>query len=157
MSKSAEWFETFFDGLYGQALGSEALEGRAAEDAKTVRRLLKLRKGRCVLDVPCGMGRLTLPLARMGLVVTGVDLTAPYVRRARRRAKAEGLDIRFIRADMRDLPFEAEFDAAFNWFSSFGYFDDAGNLGAARGGVAAPQTRGRWRVGGVKKYPHRPR
>ena len=44
MKTKPQWYETFFDGLYGRVLGGEALEARAAADAKTIRRLLKLRK-----------------------------------------------------------------------------------------------------------------
>ena len=157
MRAKPQWYETFFDGLYGRVLGGEAMEARAAADAKTIRRLLKLRKGRRVLDCPCGLGRIALQLAKMGLAVTGADLTPSYVRSARRRAKADGLDIRFIRADMRNLPFDAEFDAVVNWFSSFGYFDDAGNLAAARAAFAALKPGGRFLVDVMNKSALLPR
>ena len=151
MSPSRPWYEEFFDGLYGKVLADDSYEMRAAEEAGLVRRLLALRKGQRVLDIPCGMGRLTIRLAAWGAVMTGVDLTASYVRRARRRARRAGLEIRFLQADMREIAFEAEFDAAFNWFSSFGYFSDRDNLACARRILRALKPGGRFLIEGINR------
>jgi SAM-dependent methyltransferase len=121
------WHEEFFEGLYGRVLAGQFDEADSLEQARLVRRLLRLRRGQRVLDIPCGQGRLTVPLAGMGLVMTGLDRTAGYIRRARRAARKAGVRVRFVCADMRTLDCDAEFDAAFNWFSSFGYFSDAEN------------------------------
>jgi SAM-dependent methyltransferase len=94
------------------------------------------------------MGRLTLPLAKMGLEMTGVDLTGSYVRRARRAAQKAGVTARFLRSDMRRIEFDSEFDAAFNWFTSIGYFSDEEDLDFCRrirrslrpGGLFAVET-----------------
>jgi SAM-dependent methyltransferase len=80
-----------------------------------------------VLDVPCGAGRLTRPLAARGCAITGVDISSESLSAAREDGPAGGGPIRFRRADMRDLPWEGEFDAAFCFGNSFGYLDDAGN------------------------------
>ena len=151
MSNSTKWYETFFDGLYSKVLAGQCDEGRTLQDARTIRRVLKLRKGRSVLDCPCGLGRIAFALARLGMAVTGADLTASYVSRARRRAKAEGLDIPFVRCDMRELPFKGRFDAVINWFTSFGYFDNAGNLAAARAAFDALQPGGRFLIETMNK------
>jgi ubiquinone/menaquinone biosynthesis C-methylase UbiE len=145
------WYETFFEGLYNEILGRGFHEDKAAAEARVVQRALGLRKGRCVLDVPCGMGRLSIPLAKMGLVVTGVDLTPLYIRQARRRARAEGLDIHFIQSDMRAIDFDGEFDAALNWFGSFGYFSAAGNLAFVKRVHRALKPGGRFLVEGINK------
>ena len=68
-------------------------EDRAPAETRLVRRLLRLRNGQSVLDLPCGQGRIAIELAKAGLAVTGVDLMASYVRRARRQAKAAGVTI----------------------------------------------------------------
>jgi len=146
MSKKTPWYETFFDGLYGKVLASQFNEDRAQAEAKLIKTLLKLRKGQRVLDCPCGVGRITIPLAKMGLKMTGVDLTASYIRRARRRAKKEGLDIPFLRCDMRDIDFDGEFHAVVNWFTGFGYFDEAGNLRAAKVALAALKPDGQFLI-----------
>ena len=146
MSKPDKWYETFFDGLYGEILAGRTDDPRTVQEAKTIKRLLKLRKGQRVLDCPCGLGRIAFQLAKLGLDVTGADLTASYIRRARRRAKAERLNIRFIRCDMRELPFNTEFHAVINWFTSFGYFDEPGNLATARTAFAALRPGGKFLI-----------
>lgn len=132
MTTSTPWYETFFEGLYGKVLAGDTHEDRAQAQAELIKKVLKLRKGQRVLDCPCGVGRITLALAKLGLRMTGVDLTASYVTKARRRAKRQGLAIPFARCDMREIDFDREFHAVINWFTSFGYFDDAGNLAAAK-------------------------
>ena len=62
--------------------------------------------GERILDVGCGDGVLTEDLVKAGATVVGVDLSEQLLAAAR----ARGLDVR--RADVRALPFEAEFDAA---------------------------------------------
>jgi SAM-dependent methyltransferase len=147
----AEWYDRFFDGLYARVLPRTWDEAATLEQARMVRRLLRLRKGQRVLDVPCGMGRLTIPLARTGLAMTGVDLTASYLRRARRLAREAGLAVRFVESDMRAIDFQEEFHAAFNWFGSFGYFSDAGNLAFCRRVLRALRPGGRFLVEGPNK------
>ena len=127
----SRWFETFFEGLYAEVLPYTFDEKQSLQQARLIKRLLKLRKGMRVLDIPCGAGRLTVPLAKMGLEMTGLDFTASFIRSARRAARKEDVKVCFIQQDMRKLDFDGEFDAAFNWFTSFGYFSDAENLAFA--------------------------
>ncbi len=68
-----------------------------------------------LLDVGCGSGQLALLAARDGVNVTGVDIAANLIERARARAEAEGLSARFIEGDAEDLPFE---DASFDVVTS---------------------------------------
>ena len=81
-----------------------------------------------LLDVPCGGGRLSLEMASRGYRVTGVDISAPLLEDAKIQADIRGSAVTWKRRDMRDLPWPGEFDGAFCFWSSFGYFDDAGNL-----------------------------
>ena len=64
-----------------------------------------------LLDVGCGSGQLALMAAKDGLRVTGVDIASNWVERARARAQAEDLVVRFEEADAEALPFE---DASFD-------------------------------------------
>jgi SAM-dependent methyltransferase len=77
-----------------------------------------------VLDLACGHGRHAIPLAERGLDVTGYDLSEAFLERARAEAAASGVAVRFLRGDMRALPFEAEFEVVINVFTAFGYFAD---------------------------------
>jgi len=117
-----EWFEQFDDRLWLKE------DTGAEEDARLVRRMLHLRRGRKVLDAPCGAGRIAVHLARAGLNVTGVDRNPRFLRRARDRFRREGLAGEFHELDLRQLAFDGRFDAVVNWFGSFGYFSDEENL-----------------------------
>lgn len=71
---------------------------------------LPLEKGTTLLDVGCGAGQLTIPAAKRGIRVTGLDLAQNLVDQARERAEKEGLDIRIEQGDAEALPFK---DASF--------------------------------------------
>ncbi len=77
-----------------------------------------------VLDMPCGVGRHALELARLGCPVTAVDRTGAYLEQARQRADDLGLRIEFVQADMREFQRPEAFDLAINLFTSFGFFED---------------------------------
>jgi SAM-dependent methyltransferase len=86
------------------------------------------RDGGRVLDLACGPGRHSIPLAQRGFVVTGVDRSAFLLERARARAAAANVAVEWLEADMRQFRREASFDIALSLFTSFGYFpDDAEN------------------------------
>ena len=66
-----------------------------------------------VLDVGCGAGRTTIPLAEMGLEVVGVDLSETMIEAARQQASACGLEVDFRVMDAMALDFpEEHFDIA---------------------------------------------
>src|SRR6187200_1776741 len=88
---------------------------------------LGLREGDEILDVPCGHGRIANRLAERGARVTGLDADTFFLDHARADAAARGVEVDYLHGDMRELPWTERFDAAVNWFTSFGYFDDAGN------------------------------
>ncbi|MGI6486052.1 MAG: class I SAM-dependent methyltransferase [Tepidanaerobacteraceae bacterium] len=74
--------------------------------------LFKPKKGMHVLDVGCGTGNFSLKLARMGLKVTGIDISDNMLKVAENKARAEGLIIDFINMDAHDMKFEDNsFDA----------------------------------------------
>ena len=77
-----------------------------------------------VLDLCCGMGRITAELARRGFVATGVDITEALLETAREDAAYENLDIEYIRDDARSFKRPLFFDTAVNLYISFGYFED---------------------------------
>ena len=77
-----------------------------------------------ILDVACGYGRHTIPLARQEYRITGMDRSPVMLQEARTRACGLKIPPSFLQADMRDLPFFETFDIALNLFSSFGYFEE---------------------------------
>lgn len=94
--------------------------------------ILGVSGGRKILDVACGVGRHSIPLARRGYRVTGVDLSTACLDEAQRRAEAEQLAIAWHRGDMRELPWRDRFDGALCFGNSFGYCDRAGTRAFVR-------------------------
>ncbi|MGH9687033.1 MAG: class I SAM-dependent methyltransferase [Candidatus Acidiferrales bacterium] len=80
---------------------------------------LNLKPGVRVLDVACGTGNQSLPAARTGADVTGLDHAPNLLAQARAAAQKEGLKIRFIEGDAEELPFETgEFDVVMSMFGA---------------------------------------
>ena len=90
----------------------------AREAEKFVERL-GLKPGTAVLDVACGTGNLALPAARLGAVVTGVDIAPNLIEQARATAAQEGLKAQFDEGDAEALPYgDARFDAAITMYGA---------------------------------------
>jgi SAM-dependent methyltransferase len=141
----AEWWESFFAGRWIDVqLGWAEL--LTDEEIGDLERRLRLEPGSDVLDVPTGEGRIGRSLARRGHHVTGVDITETFLEEGRRRAAADGVDMRFVHADMRDLSFENEFDAVVNVWGSFGYFDAEGDRAVAAAAARALRPGGRFLI-----------
>jgi SAM-dependent methyltransferase len=127
MNAPSDWFESFFSGLAVDFWKVAVPESATLEEVGFLWKHLHLGAGSRVLDVPCGPGRLSLALAASGCAVTGVDISEDCLKGARASADAAGLSITWRLADMRDLPWSGQFDAAFCFGNSFGYLDDDGN------------------------------
>ena len=118
-------FDQVFGDDYLHFSGDLIPEERSDEDVELIVRLLDLRPGMRVLDVPCGHGRIANRLARLGCQVVGIDRSASFLDLAKR----DGAGVDYRLGDMRELTPDGPFDAVVNWFTSFGYFDDATNRG----------------------------
>jgi 2-polyprenyl-3-methyl-5-hydroxy-6-metoxy-1,4-benzoquinol methylase len=66
-----------------------------------------------VLEIACGAGELTTPIAEDGRPIVGLDLSTRMLLSAKRRASAAGVAIQFVRADMRDFALRREFGLIF--------------------------------------------
>ncbi len=150
MSK-AEWHDKFFSGIYTKMLAGQYDEATNVRQAKGIKRLLGLRRGQSVLDIPCGQGRLTIPMARLGLEASGLDRQASYIRMAKSAEKRKKAKVNFIAGDMRNNPFTESFDGLFNWFGSFGYFSDRENQKVMEGFYRALKPGGRLLLEGINK------
>ena len=56
-----------------------------------------------ILELCCGTGRLTLPIAKDGYNICGVDYTSSMLEQAKAKASEAGVEINFIKADIRTL------------------------------------------------------
>lgn len=78
-----------------------------------------LKPGMRVLDVACGNGNQSIPAARTGAEVTGVDIALNLIEQARKWAKEENLDIKFDEGDAENLPYaDTEFDVVMTMFGA---------------------------------------
>ncbi len=119
------WFETIFDERYPQLFGP--FEGNAEREVQEIVGLLRPPAGARVEDLGCGRGRHAIPFARRGYRVTGVDLSDGMLRLARASAEREGVEVEWLREDMRTFCRPGAFDLCVSLFTSFGYFSDAEN------------------------------
>ena len=79
-----------------------------------------LRKESKILDLACGYGRFTIPLAIKGYNVEGIDITPLFIERARREARRHGLEINLRVGDMTDLPYDSDsFDTVICMWNAF--------------------------------------
>src|SRR4051794_40650994 len=110
------WYQAFFgdDYLRMYAFPPEWTE----RQVEGIVKLLALPSGSTILDLCCGHGRHAIPLAQRGYHVTGQDLSAVFLQRARADADARHLQVRWVHSDMRTIPFENEFDAIINIFTA---------------------------------------
>ncbi|MER9026444.1 class I SAM-dependent methyltransferase [Mesorhizobium sp. M0815] len=96
-------------------------------EAGAILELLSLRQGDSVLELGCGYGRITNRLAQKGMRVTGLDMSPSLLKKAEADAAERGVSVEYVLGDMRSLPWRDRFDAAFLWYTTFGYFDEADN------------------------------
>ena len=96
--------------------GAIAREMGAPEAESFVARM-ELEPGARVLDIACGTGNVTIPLARRGARVTGLDMMPHLLEEARARAAREGLPIRFDEGFAETLPYpDGSFDVLVSMF-----------------------------------------
>jgi SAM-dependent methyltransferase len=114
-----EWFETWFDTPYYHILYEHRNEKEAEQFLDSLLDYLQLPPRAFVLDVACGTGRYSLFLANKKFNVTGIDLSWKNIQLA---SKYETDNLTFFLHDMRSPFYINYFDAAFNFFTSFGYF-----------------------------------
>lgn len=124
MTEQQDWFESWFDTEYYHILYNDRDEKEAEDFMRKLTAFLPLKENSKILDLPCGRGRHAVFLNTLGYDVTGADISNNSLSFAK---QFENTSLHFEYHDMRD-PFEAEFDAIFNLFTSFGYFDDTTNI-----------------------------
>ncbi|MFN8475594.1 MAG: methyltransferase domain-containing protein [Anaerolineae bacterium] len=116
------WWASYFDERYLDVFGDSFTAEHTAREAEAIASFIDLPRGARILDLACGQGRHAIALARMGYQVTGLDYSPSLLAHARQAAEAAGADVAWVEGDMRDLPWQDEFDAVINITSAFGYF-----------------------------------
>ncbi len=115
------WFKDWFDTKYYHLLYQNRDESEAEVFIKNLTHFLNLENGAHILDLACGKGRHAVILNNLGFKVTGADLSENSINEAKHY---ENDELIFQVHDMRDIIPLKKFDAVFNLFTSFGYFED---------------------------------
>ena len=119
---AARWWETLYDEWIAEALLVRADPDEVARTLDFLEGALRLEAGARVFDQCCGIGSLAVPLAERGYDVIGVDQAASYIARAQESAqKRPRASSRFETADAFEYVARPACEAAFNWWTSYGY------------------------------------
>lgn len=119
------WYASWFDTPYYHILYKDRDYTEAQVFMDNLTHYLNLPENAKILDLACGKGRHSVYLNQLGYDVTGADLSENSIKKASEQANEK---LHFQVHDMR-MPFEEKFDAIFNLFTSFGYFEsDEDNL-----------------------------
>jgi len=138
------WFDEFFKEDYLQIYLPFLTEERTKTDVDFIAEVLNLPPGSKILDLACGFGRHTIPLAKKGYDMTGLDYTEKFIRMAEESAQKENLRIEFLVGDMRRIPFENHFAGVISYYTSFGFFSDEENFEVLRGVSKALKEEGKF-------------
>lgn len=120
MTQSPKWYEEWFDSPYYHILYNNRDFEEAEIFIKNLISHLNLPDLSKVLDLGCGKGRHSLFLAENNMHVLGIDLSEQSINEAQESSTDH---LSFKVGDMRDQLGENQFDAVFNLFTSFGYFE----------------------------------
>src|SRR4051812_45727583 len=117
-----EWWRALYDDIVAELLLVRKDDAQRNATITFLREHLALTRGAVLFDQCCGIGSLSLPLAREGVAVIGVDQCAAYIDRARR----DGADLpcTFHAGDAFSFVADRPCHAAVNWGTSFGNADD---------------------------------
>ena len=115
-----QWYASWFNTPYYHILYKDRDYSEAQLFMDNLTRYLNLPEGGKILDLACGKGRHSIYLNTLGYNVTGVDLSEESIKHAQQFENAT------LKFDVHDMskPYPDQFDAVFNLFTSFGYFED---------------------------------
>jgi len=139
----SDWYRHFFHGIALDFWRQVVPPQQTLAEADFLEQTLAPAGPARLIDVPSGNGRHTLALAARGHRMIAVDLADEFIREVDAHARAAGLPVQCMLADMRELPGHSELDGAFCFGNSFGYLDHGGTQAflAALARVLKPGAR----------------
>lgn len=105
------WYEELFAN-YAKTYDTESFTTGTLGEVDFLEKEFDGDKTKTILDIGCGTGRHAIELARRGYSITGIDLSASQLERARQKAKETGVRIKLLQLNACSLPFKNEFDFA---------------------------------------------
>ncbi len=121
MNKNADWYK------HGWNLDimNQSWTENTVSQVDFIIKTLELNGNEKILDLACGYGRHALEFAKRGYEVVGVDITKQYVDYGNEQAKKHHFPAHFIQSDIRQVPFENEFDVVLNMADgAIGYLEN---------------------------------
>ncbi len=128
-SSNDDWYKEFFSGAALDLWRQAKTEDDTEQESAFLQETFDHAGGAHLLDVPCGDGRLTLPMVHAGYKVTGMDYCQEFLEDGKKAAKSAKLAsdvVQFVHGDMRAISLKHKFDGAFCFGNSFGYFNRKG-------------------------------
>jgi SAM-dependent methyltransferase len=118
-----QWYASWFDTPFYHILYKDRDHGEAQSFMDTLTHYLNLPEKAKILDLACGKGRHSMYLNTLGYDVTGADLSENSI------AFAKQFENETLHFEVHDMcqPFNQKFDAVFNLYTSFGYFEKEEN------------------------------
>jgi SAM-dependent methyltransferase len=139
------WWHSFYDDNLADMLLEQTSVEEMRRAADFLIQTLHLQGGERLLDQCCGSGRLTWEMQNRGFDMLGMDLIPGYIKRARHREPAAEKAPQFEVADAFEFVAAPVCDAAFNWWTSFGYAaDDETNVLMLRRACESLRPGGRY-------------
>ena len=122
---------TYYGGfayLYDQFMNDIPYEAWASYIDGIILKYVKNRKDTIVLDMACGTGNITMPLARLGYDMIAIDISTDMLAQAQSKINKES--ILFLHQDMRQLDLYGTVDAVVCACDGFNYILDEKELAA---------------------------
>jgi SAM-dependent methyltransferase len=117
-----EWYKGWFGKEY-LLVYPHRNEAEAQRQIDFLQKYLAIPKDAKILDLCCGNGRHALELKKLGYDVVGIDLSEELLDVAQKKALEDDIDLKLVRCDMREIPYNDYFDLIVQFFTSFGYFE----------------------------------
>lgn len=139
IDNTTKWFASWFDTRFYHILYRDRDDTEAQVFMDNLTQYLNLPEGGAILDLACGKGRHSRNLNKIGFNVTGIDLSENSI------AFAKQFENHRLQFEVHNMckPYPKQFDAVFNLFTSFGYFDrDEDNLNTIKAIKANLNTTG---------------
>jgi len=118
--ETKQWYKSWFDTPFYHILYKERDYKEAKAFIEKITTYLNIPENGKILDLACGKGRHSIHLNNLGYDVTGLDLSNQSI------AFAKQFENKSLHFDVHDMskPYHSKFDAVFNLFTSFGYFEN---------------------------------
>jgi SAM-dependent methyltransferase len=116
--KEADCGPLYFDGRHYD------LQHRGITDDIPLYLDMARRYGGPILELACGTGRVTIPLAQAGFDVTGIDISRSMLNRARTKAEEAGVSVKWLETDCRDFSLTQRYRLVLFPFNSLAHLHD---------------------------------